>query len=376
MRLAILHTVAIGLIALLTGCQLAGEAGDRPPLERLRLADGFAIELFAEIPGARSLAVADDGARIYVGTRGHEVFAVLDPERDGKANEVIRVASGLKVPNGLAVDRDGTLYVAEQHRILRLPPSDKPEVPGEWKVIVPPGVLPDQSLHGVRYAGFGPDGRLYVALGAPCNACETKGFEGTMIRLRPDGHALEIYAHGLRNAQGLDWHPGTGELFFTDDGTDWLGDLIPPDELNHAPEPYLHFGYPYRYGMNLPNPRFVARTPHQATTGSVLDFQAHAAALALRFYRGAMFPEAYRHDAFVAQHGSWNRTDPVGYRVMRVHFNSAGQPISTEVFVDGWLDRDDGFWGRPVDIAELPDGSLLVSDDFAGLIYRITYVGR
>lgn len=370
MRAAIRPLVSAGLIALITGCQLPDAGPPEPRLDRLRLPEGFAIELFAQVPGARSLAVAEDGARIYVGTRGHEVFAVLDPERDGRANEVVPLAGNLKVPNGIAADRDGTLYVAEQHRIVRLAPT------GAWQVVVPPGVLPDASLHGWRYAALGPDGRLYVTIGAPCNACETKGFEGTIVRLRPDGHELEIYARGVRHAQGLDWHPATGELFFTDPGADWLGDRIPPDEINRASEPYLHFGYPQRYGNDLPDPRFSLVGLRQPTRPAVLDLPPHAGALGLRFYRGAMFPDGYRHDAFIAQHGSWNLPDPVGYRVMRIHFDHAGRPLSQEVFIDGWLGRDGRFWGRPVDLAELPDGSLLLSDDFAGLIYRITYAGR
>lgn len=237
---------------------------------------------------------------------------------------------------------------------------------------MPPGVLPDFRHHGWRYAAFGPDGRLYVTVGAPCNICEVRGFEGTIARLRPDGHELEVVARGVRNSLGLDWHPRTGELFFTDNGGDQLGDRIPPDELNRAPERDLHFGYPYRYGAGIPYPQFAGQEPPGPTTDPVLEFEAHVAALGIRFYRGRMFPEDYRHDALVAQHGSWNRTDPIGYRLVRVRFDDAGRPTGSEVFVDGWLEGDDA-WGRPVDLAELPDGSLLVSDDHAGLIYRITY---
>jgi glucose/arabinose dehydrogenase len=337
------------------------------PLDRLSAPPGVAIEVFAEVPGARSLAVAEEGARIYVGTRDDKVFAILDPERDGVANEVVEVASGLKVPNGVALAPDGALFVVEQHQISRLDPS------GEREVVVPPGVLPDFRHHGRRYAGFSPDGRLYVTIGAPCNVCEVRGFEGTIVRLRPDGHELEVFARGVRNSLGLDWHPATGELFFTDNGGDGLGDLIPPDELNRAPERDLHFGYPYLYAPATPYPELEGQEPPGPVTHPALDFEAHAAALGLHFYRGRMFPADFRHDAFVAQHGSWNRTDPIGYRVMRVRFDADGRPIGKEVFIDGWLGVTGRAWGRPVDVAELPDGSLLMSDDEAGVVYRVTY---
>jgi glucose/arabinose dehydrogenase len=362
--------IALSLMLCLTACEGAPQQGaPEPRLERLNLPAGFAIEVFAKVPGARSLRVADDGAKIYVSTRDSEVFAVLDPERDGIANGVVTVASGLNDPNGIALGPDGSLFVAEQNRIIRLDDTGKVEV------VVPPGVLPDFRHHGWRYAGFGPDGRLYVAIGAPCNICEVRGFEGTIIRLRPGGQDLEIFARGVRNSVGFDWQPTTGELFFTDNGGDFLGDLIPPDELNGAQEPGLHFGYPYVYGQGIPYPQFADQSPRQPATPPALEFEAHVAALGIEFYRGSMFPDPYRGDAFVAEHGSWNRTEPIGYRVMRVRFDERGQPSGKEVFIDGWLQPDGHAWGRPVDLAELPDGSLLISDDYAGLIYRVTYRG-
>ena len=319
------------------------------------------------MPGARSLRVAEDGARIYVSTRGSEVFAILDPERDGIANAVVAVAGGLKVPNGLALTADDALLIVEQQRILRLDGG------GRAEVVVPPGVLPDQSHHGWRYAGIGPDGRLYVAVGAPCNICQVKGFEGTIVRLRPDGYELEIFARGIRNSVGFDWHPLTGEMFFTDNGGDNLGDNLPPDELNRAPAPGLHFGYPYVYGDDVPYPQFEGQAPPQATTPPALAFEAHVAALGIDFYEGRMFPAEYRNDAFVAEHGSWNRSRPIGYRIMRVRFSPAGRPQGKWVFIDGWLGPDGSVSGRPVDLEELPDGSLLISDDHAGVVYRVTY---
>lgn len=367
MAMMLARLLAGGLVA----AQLApADARAQLPLDRLDAPPGFTIAVFADVPGARSLAVAEQGARIYVGTRGDRVFAVLDPERDGIANEVVEVAGALKVPNGLALTPDGALFVVEQHQISRFDPS------GEREVVVPPGVLPDFRHHGWRYAAFGPDERLYVTVGAPCNICAVRGFEGTIVRLRPDGHELEVFARGVRNSLGLDWHPRTAELFFTDNGGDRLGDLVPPDELNRAPERDLHFGYPYVYAPGQPYPQFAGRRPPGRITHPVVRFEAHVAALGIRFYRGRMFPRDYRHDAFVAQHGSWNRSEPIGYRIMRVRFDANGRPTGKEVFIDGWLGPGGRAWGRPVDIAELYDGSLLVSDDHAGVIYRITYRRR
>jgi glucose/arabinose dehydrogenase len=336
-------------------------------LDRLNLPPGFAIAPFARVPGARTLLVAEDGARIYVAAGDSEVFAILDPERDGIANEVVAVAGGLEVPNGLALSEDGALLIVERHRILRL------EASGGAKIMVPQGVLPDQSHHGWRYGGLGPDGKLYVAVGAPCNICAVKGFEGTIVRLRPDGHELEIFAEGVRNPAGFDWHPVTGEMFFTDHGGDLLGGPVPPDELNRAPAPGLHFGYPYVYGDGIPYPQFAAQNPPRPATPPALALEAQSAALGIDFYQGRMFPEDYRNDALVAEHGSGDRPKPVGYRIMRVRFSPAARPQGKWVFIDGWLGLDGSISGRPVDLEELPDGSLLISDDHAGLIYRVTY---
>ncbi len=361
------RTLDVGLVGLVIVFAACHPPAAQTTLGRLNAPAGFDVEVWAEVPGARSLAVAEDGAKVFVGTRGSAVYAVLDPERDGVANQVITVADGLLVPNGLALDEDGGLFVVEQDRITRR------EASGEIDTIVPRSVLPNHRAHGWRYAGFGPDGKLYVSVGAPCNVCELGGFEGTIIRMKPDGHNLEIFARGVRNSVGFDWHPATGEMFFTDNGADRMGDLIPPDELNHAPKRGLHFGYPYRYAVDAAYPQLPDLEPPQELTHPVLAFEAHVAALGVHFYRGTMFPSAYRHDAFVAQHGSWNRSDPIGYRVMRVRFDDQGQPIGKEVFIDGWLRADGGVLGRVVDLAELPDGSLLISDDHAGVVYRVTY---
>jgi hypothetical protein len=249
------------------------------------------------VPGARALLVAEAGARIYVATRDGEVFAILDPERDGTADEVVAVAGGLTAPVGLALGPDGALLIAEQHRILELAGA------GRAQVVVPPGVLPARGRRGSRHAGIGPDGRLYVAVGASCDACEVRGFEGTIVRLRPDGHELEIFARGVRDAVGFDWHPLTGELFFVDGGGD-ADDPGAPDELNRAAEPGLHFGFPYVYGDGTPDPQFAGRAAPQPTTSPALAFDPRAGTLGIDFYGGRMFPADYRNDALVAQHGA------------------------------------------------------------------------
>jgi glucose/arabinose dehydrogenase len=295
------------------------------------------------------------------------VFAILDPERDGIANQVVAVAGGLKAPNGIALADDGALLIVEPHRILRL------DGPGRAEVVVPPGVLPDQSHDGWRHAGRGPDGKLYVAIGSPCGGCRVKGFAGSIVRLRPDGHELGIFARGVRDPVGFDWHPVTGEMFFTDSAGDHLDGKVPPDELNGAARPGLHFGYPYVYGDDVPYPQFAGRAPPRPTTPPALALGTHGTALGIDFYQGGMFPADYRNDALIAQHGSRNRSQPTGYRIMRVRFSPAGQPQGMWVFIDGWLGEDGSISGRPVDLEELPDGSLLISDDHAGLIYRVTY---
>jgi glucose/arabinose dehydrogenase len=359
---------AVGLSSALALCPLAAQAGAPPALalERLRLPPGFAIQIWARVPGARSLAIAEEGAKVYVGTHGSKVFAILDSDRDGLADEVVTLAGGLEAPNGVAVGRDGALFVAERRRIIRLD-GDRP-----GRVVVPAGVLPESLTHSLRYAAFGPDGRLYVAIGTPCNVCEDRSLEGTIVRMQPDGHELRIFARGIRNVQGFDWHPTTGQMFFTDIGADHLGDLIPPDELNLAYRAGLHFGFPYVYAPGGRYPQFQDRMPPADAVHPVLEFDALTAPLGIDFYEGGMFPADYRHDALVAQHGSRDRSEPVGHRIVRVRFDG-DLPVGEETFIDGWLDRRGGFFGRPVDLEELPDGSLLVSDDVAGVVYRVTY---
>ncbi len=321
------------------------------------------------------MVIAEPLGAIFVGSRGYSVHLVLDKDNDGVAEQVIRKSDRLKAPNGLA--HDGRfLYVAEQHRIVKwAPPSaSDPNLP--FVPLLRPIMtgLPDKGHHGWRYAAFGPDGKLYVSIGSPCNVCMPEGIEGRIIRMDRDGGNVETVARGIRNSVGFDWHPGTGELFFTDNGSDGLGDDIPADELNHVTRTGQHFGFPWYGGGRTRTPEFRAQTPPKGATAPAIEFQAHTASLGIHFYRGAMFPAEYRHDAFVAQHGSWNRSSKIGYRIMRVRFDKTGKAVGKEVFASGWL-RGERAWGRPVDIKELADGSLLVSDDYVGAIYRISYSG-
>ena len=353
-----------------------GPAGARPvPIERmegLKLPDGFRIAVYAdEIPNARSMTLGEKGT-VFVGTRRAGcVYAVRDEDGDGHAEKIWTIAEDLDVPCGVAF-RKGALYVAEISRILRYDEiesrlDDPPE-----PVVVYDG-LPEETHHGWKFIAFGPDGKLYVPVGAPGNIVLREDDErfASIMRMNPDGTDREVFAHGVRNTVGFDWHPKTRELWFTDNGRDMMGDDIPPDELNHAPKPGLHFGFPFVHGTGVRDPEFGAKTKRKDFTAPARDLGPHVAALGMRFYTGTMFPEDYRGRIFIAEHGSWNRSTPIGYRVMTVKLED-GKAVSYEVFAEGWLGRRKA-WGRPVDVQVMPDGSLLLSDDRAGVIYRITY---
>ena len=359
--------IATALLLALPACAAAVDDN----LSRLRLPPGFHIEVYGRVPGARSMAVAEDLGAVFVGTRGSDVYAVTGSDGEARLGRTVKVLSGLKVANGIAW-KDGWLYIAERHRVVRYRTPSLRAVGSAGREVLFEG-LPDKGHHGWRYAAAGPDGRLYVAVGAPCNICVGEGFEGSIVRLPLTGGQAEIFARGVRNSVGLDFHPRTGELYFTDNGADRMGNDSPPDELNHAPRPGLHFGFPYFGGGGDRTSRFRDQAPPMPATPPVVAFGAHVAALGIHFYRGAMLPAEYRTDAFVAQHGSWNRSPPDGYRVVRVRFDAAGHATGYETFIEGWLNDNGSKWGRPVDVKSLPDGSLLVSDDEAGVIYRVTY---
>lgn len=308
---------------------------------------------------------------LFVGTReANKVYALRDGNDDGRADAVYTIASGLNTPNGVAV-RDGDLYVAEIGRILRYDDVDR-RLSDPPEPVVVTDAFPTDEHHGWKYIAFGPDDRLYVPVGAPCNICEPGDPYAAIHRMAPDGTNRTIVARGVRNTVGFDWHPETGRLWFTDNGRDWLGDNRPPDELNRLTEPGQHFGYPYVHGAALRDPEFGDGHDPAQYEAPVQELGPHVAALGMTFYTGDQFPEPYRGDVFIAEHGSWNRSTKIGYRVTRVQINEEGEAIDYEPFATGWL-RDGDNWGRPVDVLQTPDGALLVSDDQTGTIYRITY---
>ena len=345
-------------------------SAQRLPLERIKLPPGFEISVFADgVPEARSLA-AGKGKVLFVGTRADRVYAVR--YRDAKAVQVITLASGLRVPNGVAL-RDGALYVAEVSRILRFDDVEA-QLEARPKPAIVTDRYPRETHHGWKFIRFGPDGRLYVPVGAPCNVCDPDPARYALIsRIRPDGSDYEVFARGVRNSVGFDWDPRTRELWFTDNGRDMLGDDLPSDELNHAPRPEMHFGYPYCHQGDTADPEFGRRRACSEFSPPAVKLGPHVAALGMRFYTGNQFPAEYRNNVFIAEHGSWNRSKKIGYRVARVVVEG-GRVLKHEVFAEGWL-QGESAWGRPVDLEVMPDGSLLVSDDYAGVIYRIAYRG-
>jgi len=357
------------LLLSLAACKDDG-IGPAYPSE-IKLPAGFKIAVYAEVPSARSLALGADGT-VFVGTReGDSVHAVRDEDGDHVAETIAVVASDLDTPNGVAY-RDGDLYIAEVSRILKLPGIDgrldDPPAP-----VVVRDDFPRDTHHGWKFIAFGPDGKLYVPVGAPCNVCDPDDERySSIMRMNPDGSELEVYAAGIRNTVGFAWHPATKELWFTDNGRDKLGDDVPRDELNHAPKAGMHFGFPYCHQGDTLDPEFGAGRKCDEFTAPARQLGPHVAALGMRFYTGEMFPAEYRGDIFIAEHGSWNRTDPLGYRVTRVRLDGA-RAVSYDVFAEGWLRSGGEAWGRPVDVLVMPDGALLVSDDEAGKLYRIDY---
>ena len=335
------------------------------PLHTLVLPKNFNIAIYADnVPGARQMALADNGT-VYVGTRHKGVIYAISP-----SGKVTVVAKNLDTPNGVAI-KDGNLYVAEINRILRFDNiANTPKKLAKPKIIN--ATFPTDREHGWKYIAFGPDGYLYVPVGAPCNICLSKDKRyATIMRMKPDGSDLRVYANGVRNTVGFDWHPVTQELWFTDNGRDWMGDNLPPDELNHAPKPGGHFGYPFRHGKDVIDPKYGKQVPVIDFIPPVYDLPAHVAALGMSFYTGEQFPEKYRNQIIIPEHGSWNRSNKSGYRLSLVTLDG-NQVKSYTVFASGWL-QDQKAWGRPVDTLVMQDGSLLVSDDMAGVIYRISY---
>ena len=361
-----------GSLGLMGQAAFADRADAEENLHKLKLPEGFHIDIYAEVEGARQMALGQSTGTVFVGTRGNNVFAVVDKNKDRKADKVVKILDDLKVGNGVAVHQ-GNLYVAEQNRIAIYPaPGFDLNLPFKQMREVIYDKLPDKAHHGWRYIAFGPDNKLYVTVGAPCNICNPQGIEASIIRMNADGSDAEIYAKGIRNSVGMDFQPDTGTLYFTDNNVDMMGDDNPPGELNAAPKAGMHFGFPYYAGGKAQHPDWKDKQAPQDVTFPVQEFQAHTASLGLKFYTGDMFPADYKGDAIIAQHGSWNRTSPVGYQLMRVTFDDNHQVTGHEVFIDGWLQNGEA-WGRPTDVLQLADGSLLISDDYNDVIYRVSY---
>jgi glucose/arabinose dehydrogenase len=348
-------------------------------LNKIKLQPGFKIDVWAaDVPNARSMAISDNGI-VFVGNRQDKnVYALIDENGDGKADSKYILAEGLKMPNGVAY-KDGDLYVAEVNRILRFKDIKNTLTNPSYEVVY--DLYPTKTHHGWKFIAFGPDGMLYVPVGAPCNICESDEeiFASiTRLDVSKAGAKPEIVAHGVRNTVGFDWHPQTGELWFTDNGRDMLGDDTPDCELNRVTANGQHFGYPYWHAGTVKDPDFGSKGKDaSAYVAPAAKLGAHVAPLGMRFYEGEMFPATHKNQAIIAKHGSWNRSKKSGYEVVMAKIDGAGQVTGQEVFATGWLDEaSQEVWGRPVDVQELPDGSLLISDDMAGCIYRVSYSNR
>lgn len=347
--------------------------GGPPELNDIHLPPGFKISVFAaDVKNARAMCWGDKGT-LFVGSRDEGVVhALRDRDADGRSDEHHIIARGLKMPVGVTF-RNGSLYVSAVGRILRLDDIEAHLTDPPPPVVVTDS-FPTETHHGWKFIAFGPDGKLYVPVGAPCNNCLSKdSIYASIARINADGSGREIIAHGVRNTVGFDWHPVTGELWFTDNGRDMMGDDMPDCELNHSTTPGQHFGYPFCHAGTVVDPEFGDRRPCSDLVPPAARMGAHVAPLGMRFYTGNQFPEKYRNAIFIAEHGSWNRSTPSGYRIA-VAFPQADGSATTEVFAEGWLNGNRA-WGRPVDVLVAPDGSLLVSDDAADMIYRISYSG-
>lgn len=346
---------------------------DYPLLNTIKLPQGFSISVWADsVENARSLTRGAKGT-IFVGNRqGDKVYALVDKNNDGRADEKYTIASDLHMPNGVAF-HNGSLYVAEVSKIWRFD-NIEDNLANPPKPVLVKGDLPTEDHHGWKYIAFGPDDKLYIPVGAPCNNCDDHKKDerfSTICRMNADGSGFEVYAHGIRNSVGFDWHPQTKELWFTENGRDQLGDDVPGDELNVAPKAGMNFGYPYCHAGTISDPKYGKERSCDEFTKPVAVLDPHVAALGMKFYTGSMFPAEYKNTVFIAEHGSWNRSKPIGYRLTAVKFDGNNKPTYT-TFAEGWL-TDEKAWGRPVDVLQLPDGSLLVSDDFGDAVYRITY---
>jgi len=360
-------------------------------LARIRLPEGFRISLFALAPGARHMAVGPETGIIFVGTRRNKVWVIADKDRDGGADEVQRFAPALvlRIPNGPCFSQGGDLFLGELNRVLVFPGAerfrDNPDF-AAYAIVAEGSLIPEEDEargHSTRVCRVGPDGRLYISLGQPHNVSPADKIEhyahhgiGGIVSMEQDGSGREVFATGLRNSVGMDFNPANGELWFTDNQVDGMGDYIPPGEINRAMAPGQSYGFPWFGGGKTRTEEYSDVAPPPGQVAPAVEMDAHAADLGMMFYTGDMFPQTYRGGIFNAQHGSWDRSRSIGARVMFTAINPDGSAGKTVVFAEGWLDKvSDSYWGRPVDVAELADGSILVSDDHAGAIYRIWYEG-
>lgn len=380
--------LAMRYLTLLLGIACSAPQSSAPfsqplPIDQIKLPPGFSISVYARgVENARQMALGARGTLFVGSMKAGKVHAVVDTDGNHVADQVHTIASGLNQPSGLAF-RDGALYVAEISRILRYDDIES-RLESAPKPVVINDSLPEDRHHGWKFIAFGPDGMLYVPVGAPCNICQRDDPRyASILRMKPDGSGVEVYASGIRNTVGFDWHPTTGELWFTDNGRDSLGDDVPPDELNRAAKQGLHFGFPFCHAGEISDPEFGAKRPCSEFEPPVQKLGPHVAAIGMRFYTGQMFPPEYRNQIFIAEHGSWNRSKPLGYRVTVVKLEGK-EAVGYETFAEGWLrgirqQRPQvaigDAWSRPADVLVMPDDSLLVSDDEGGIIYRITYKG-
>jgi glucose/arabinose dehydrogenase len=344
------------------------------PLDRLKLPEGFKIEVYAkDVTKAREMCLSSEGT-LYVGTRDNgNVYALRDEDKDGVAEKKYIIYSGGNDPNGVAL-KDGNLYVAEVNRVLRFDNIEKNLATPPQPVVVY-DKYPTEKHHGQKFIAFGPDGKLYIPVGAPCNICESKDpIFNSITRINPDGSGFEIVSKGVRNTVGFTWHPDTKEMWFTDNGRDMLGDDKPNCELNRSTGPGQHFGYPYVHQGDILDPEFGKNKKLTDYVKPVALLGPHTAPLGIEYYRNGQFPATHNNKFFIAKHGSWNRTEKIGYDVDMVEIDSLGGLVNKSTFISGWLSDDKkDVWGRPVDLETMPDGSLLVSDDFANCIYKVSY---
>jgi glucose/arabinose dehydrogenase len=372
-------STALSCIALLSGSTPSDRAHAQTPNQWV-VPPGFQVTVFADsVQNAREMALGPRGT-VFVGTLiAGKVYAVIDRDGDHKADRVVVIASGLDQPNGVAV-HNGSLYVATKSKLLRFDDIerhlDSPPAP----VVVRDSLPNPNAGHTWKFIAFGPDNLLYMSAGSPCNVCVPPPMTAAILRMKPDGSNLEVFAEGVRNSVGFDWHPKTHEMWFTDNGRDMMGDDVPSDELNVAWKRGLHFGFPFCHQGDVPDPEFGAQRACSTTEPPVQKLGAHVASLGFTFYTGDMFPASYKNAVIIAEHGSWNRSTPSGYRVMVAHTDGR-RVTSYEPFLDGFMPSSApggrgatrAALGRPVDVLQMPDGSVLISDDTGNRILRVNY---